>query len=437
MSLAEPAIASPPAASGVTRWLERASPAVFCAFAGIAALSAYSAMYAFRKPIAAADFDHVAGWPYALDYKSALIIAQTLGYALSKVAGVRLIAEFGARRRAAAILGLIGAAWVALIAFPLIPAPWNVATLFFNGVPLGLIWGLVFSYLEGRRTSEVLGAILCASFVIASGIVKSVGRVLLDHFRVDEFWMPAATGAIFFPLLAVSVLALSALPPPSAADREARSPRAPMDRARRAAFVGRHWAALAPLVVAYVLLTAFRDFRDHFAAEIWRALGFHDVAALFTASELPVAVVTLVAVGALIKVRDNLRALMMIHGMIGFGAVLLAGSTLAQTLGWIDPITWMILSGAGLYMAYVPYNAVLFDRMIAVVREVGNVGFLIYLADASGYVGSVGLMLLRDFGTLHPDWLGFFRGTAYATAALCALCAALSARHFLRAHRPG
>ncbi|QUD90667.1 hypothetical protein KCG34_04605 [Phenylobacterium montanum] len=419
----------------MTAWLERAPPALFCAFAGLAALSAYSAMYAFRKPIAAASFDHVAGWPFALDYKTALIIAQTLGYAFSKIVGVKLIAEFGQRRRGVAILGLIAAAWAALVLFAILPAPWNVACLFLNGVPLGLIWGLVISYLEGRRTSEVLGAILCASFVISSGVVKSIGRILLDHFQVTEFWMPAATGAVFFPLLIIAVMGLSAIPPPNEADKAQRSPRSPMDRTQRRNFVAGHWGALVPLVLAYVLLTAFRDFRDNFAAEIWRALGYRNVAAMFTGSELPVAVVTLAAVAALIKVRDNLKALMLVHGMIGFGAVLLAGSTIAQTMGLIDPLSWMILSGAGLYMAYVPYNAVLFDRMIAVTRETGNVGFLIYLSDATGYAGSVGLMLLRDFATLHADWLGFFRDAAYATAALCAVCAALSARHFLRNHR--
>jgi MFS family permease len=422
--------------TGITGWLERAPTALFCAFAGLASFAAYFAMYAFRKPIAAASYDHVAGWAFTLDYKSALIIAQTLGYALSKLVGVRLIAEFGQNRRAISIVGLIVISWLSLVAFALIPSPWNVAALFFNGLPLGLIWGLVFSYLEGRRTSEVLGAILCSSFVLSSGAVKSVGRLLIDHLSVDPFWMPAATGAVFFPLLLVAVLGLSALPAPNAADIAQRSPRAPMDRAQRRNFVMRHWPALVPLVAAYVLQTAFRDFRDNFAAEIWRALGYHDVAALFTGSELPIAAVTLAVISALIAVRDNLKALMLVHGMIFFGAALLAGSTLAQTLGWIDPVTWMVLSGAGLYMAYIPYNAVLFDRMIAVTRDVGNVGFLIYLSDASGYAGSIGLMLLRDFGSLHPDWLGFFRSTAYLTAAACAICAVLSARHFLKMRPP-
>ena len=102
-------------------------------------------MYAFRKPFTAATFDVVPGWHFALDYKIALVIAQAVGYALSKLIGVKVISEIEPARRSAAIVGLIGAAWLALIAFALVPAPWNIAALFLNGLPLGMIWGLVFA----------------------------------------------------------------------------------------------------------------------------------------------------------------------------------------------------------------------------------------------------------------------------------------------------
>jgi hypothetical protein len=83
------------------------------------------------------------------------------------------------------------------------------------------------------------------------------------------------------------------------------------------------------LVIAYVMLTAFRDFRDNFAAEIWTALGYGKEAGIFSASEFPVAVISLVALGAIMVVRDNLRALMVIHGIVFAGFVLLGASTLA------------------------------------------------------------------------------------------------------------
>ena len=182
-------------------WLAQANPVVFVLFAGLAGFCAYFSMYAFRKPFTAATFDVVPGWDFALDYKIALVIAQVAGYALSKLIGVKVIAEMRAERRALAIVLLIGASWLALVLFAVTPAPWNVAAMFLNGLPLGLIWGLVFGFMEGRRTSEVLGAILCASFILSSGVLKSVGQTLVLKYGVSEMWMPVTTGFLFVPLL--------------------------------------------------------------------------------------------------------------------------------------------------------------------------------------------------------------------------------------------
>jgi hypothetical protein len=419
-------------AGGLRGLLTRAGPWVFSAAAGLAGFCAYFSMYAFRKPFTAATFEAVPGWTFVLDYKIALVIAQAAGYALSKLMGVKVVSEVSPAQRGLAILLLIGASWLALIAFALIPAPWNVAALFLNGLPLGMIWGLVFGYMEGRRTSEVLGAILCASFILSSGVVKSVGTWLMNSAHVSPFWMPAATGAVFVPLLLVSVWVLTQLPPPSAADEAERVRRAPMTAGERRAFLASYAPGLILLVAAYVLLTAFRDFRDNFAAEIWKALGYGGEAGIFTASELPVAVIALGALAMVMAVRDNARALMVIHAIVFAGFVLLGGATLAFQAHLISPLAWMILGGAGLYVAYVPFNAMLFDRLIAFGGQVATAGFLIYVADASGYLGSVALLLWRNFGGVSLDWLQFFTLGAYAASVAGAVLTALAAVYFWR-----
>ena len=417
--------------------LAKADPAVFTIVAGLAGFCAYFAMYAFRKPFTAATFEMVPGWRFALDYKIALVIAQAAGYAISKLIGVKLISEINPARRGLAILALIGASWLALVAFAVIPAPWNVITLFLNGLPLGMIWGLVFGYMEGRRVSEVLGTILCASFILSSGVVKSVGAWLMQAGHVTPFWMPAATGAVFLPLLFVSVWMLGQLPPPTPRDEAERVKRAPMSGRERAAFVAAYAPGIVLLVLAYILLTAFRDFRDNFAAEIWNALGYGKEAGIFTASEFPVAVISLVALGAVMAVRDNLRALMVIHAIVFAGFVLLGVSTLAFEAHLLAPLPWMILAGAGLYMAYTPFNAMLFDRLVAYSGTVATAGFLIYVADASGYLGSVALLLWRNFGGFKLDWLQFFTVSAYATSVVGAVMTALAAIYFRGRARNG
>ena len=422
--------------SRLRRRLERASPIVFTIVAGLAGFSAYFAMYAFRKPFSAATFEVVPGWSFALDYKIALVLAQVVGYALSKLIGIKLVSELDPARRAAAFVGLILLAWAALILFAIIPAPWNVAAMFLNGLPLGMIWGLVFGFMEGRRTSEVLGAVVCASFIVSSGVVKTVGKLLMVHWHVSAFWMPAAAGALFLPVAFLSVWVLAALPPPDALDEAARVRRAPMDAAARASFLAEYGIGIGLLVVTYVLATALRDFRDNFAAELWVGLGHGNGAAIFTASEVPVAVLALAVLGLIIVVRDNVRAFMVIHAVILAGLALLGGATLAFQAGWLGAITWMILTGAGLYMAYTPFNAMLFDRLIAVSGRVGTAGFLIYVADASGYAGSCALLLWRNFGLVSLNWLQVFIASIYATSVAGSALVLGSVLYFYRRTRP-
>src|SRR5579862_4855287 len=119
------------------RWLAKAPAPVFALYGGLMAFGAYFAMYAFRKPFTVASYAGVA--PFVVDYKIALVIAQVFGYALSKVAGVKVISETPPHLRAVAIVALIGAAQLALVAFAVIPPPWNIACMFVNGLALGMI----------------------------------------------------------------------------------------------------------------------------------------------------------------------------------------------------------------------------------------------------------------------------------------------------------
>ncbi|MDB5739177.1 MAG: hypothetical protein JWP16_217 [Alphaproteobacteria bacterium] len=235
-------------ADRLRNWLARAPAPVFALYGGLMAFGAYFAMYAFRKPFTVAHFADAA--PVLVSYKIALVIAQVLGYALSKVAGIKVISEMHPEARAIAILVLIGAAELCVVLFALIPAPFNIACLFADGLALGMIWGLVFGFLEGRRTTELLGAMLCASFIVSSGVVKSVGESVMLMGWANEYWMPAVTGLLFAPLLLFCVAGLAVMPPPSPEDRRQRVARVPMDgAARRAVFI-----AFAPGLVALMLV---------------------------------------------------------------------------------------------------------------------------------------------------------------------------------------
>ncbi len=430
---------SPSAPRGaVTRWLDGAGSTAITAWAVSAAFATYFCMYAFRKPFAVATFEGSAelGFLPPMDLKILFVISQVLGYAASKILGIKVVSEMPPGRRGLAILAFIGAAELALLLFAVVPAPYNALCLVLNGLPLGMIWGLVFGFLEGRRTSDLLGAGLCASFIVASGFVKTVGKLVME-WGVGEYWMPFVTGLVFFPALLLFLWMLVQLPPPTAEDEAERTRREPMDAAARRSFFRRFSPGLIPLVAGYVLLTAYRDFRDNFAAEIWAALGYADEPAILTTAELPVAFGSLIAVAAVVGVKDNRRALSWFFGIMVFGAVLTGVSTLLYAAGILPPAPWMVAVGLGLYLGYVPVNAVLFDRMIGAVGVAATAGFLIYVADASGYVGSVALLLYKNFGQGELPWLPFFKGFSYVMALGCVVTFAASGLWFHRETRAG
>jgi len=189
-----------------------------------------------------------------------------------------------------------------------------------------------------------------------------------------------------------------------------------MTRREMRDFLRDYGVGIALLTITYVFATAVRDFRDNFAPELWHALGYSNPAAVFTAAEIPVAAIALVALGVIVKVQDNIRALAIIHGVILAGLLLLGGSTLLFDAGLLHPIAWMIASGAGMYVVYTPFNAMLFDRLVAASGRVATAGFLIYVADSAGYAGSCALLLWRNFGLTHAAWLTVFHYTVYVTA---------------------
>ncbi len=417
----------------LTARLQTASPVLFGAVATFAAFTTYFSMYAFRKPYGAATWDGVADVEIPgvgpLDYKIVLVISQVFGYTLSKFAGIKVISEMSAAKRAYALLAFIGFAHASLLLFAILPAPYNAVAMFLNGLPLGMIWGLTFGFLEGRRISEALGAGLSASYIVASGYVKGAGAWLVSQ-GVPDVWMPFLTGAAFWPPLLLAVWLLSALPPPSAEDEAARTRREPMDAAARTAFLKQFWPGLVPLTVLYVLLTAYRDFRDNFAAELWQALGYGSTPSVFATSENYVAFGVMLALGAMMLVKDNRTGLMLVHALMAAGTALVGLSTAMFEWGWIDGYWWMVTVGLGLYLAYVPYGCVLFDRLIAAVGVTATAGFMIYVTDASGYLGSVALMLYRDLGTPDMSWLAFFKGFSWVTTVTCTVLYLVSMAYF-------
>ena len=372
-------------------------------FASLITFLTYASVYAFRKPFTVGSFSE-APLVFGMAYKDALVIVQVLGYTLSKFYGVRFIAELKHIGRGKIILLLVGISWISLLLFAIVPSPFNIIFLFTNGFPLGIIWGIIFSFVEGRKATDFIGASLAVSFIFSSGLVKSVAKYLQVTFNITDWWIPFLTGLVFILPLLLFVFLLEKIPPPSGEDIESRVIRLPMTRADRKNFFLEFRYGLVLLIILYVFLTVFRDIRDNFAADIWGELGYGNQPSVFTATEIPISIVVLVLIGSMIFIRNNRHALVITHIIITAGFLLAGISSWMFINHYLPPFTWMTLVGLGLYMGYIPFNCILFERLIATFKSGGNVGFLIYIADSFGYLGSVAVIISKSIFSNKLPW---------------------------------
>jgi MFS family permease len=398
-------------------WLRQGRPQLMlAAYISLCAFVVYSCMFGFRKPYTVAAYSGI--YFLGISYKVCLVIAQVLGYMCSKFYGIKFISAMQPKRRAAYIILCIGIAWVSLLLFAVVPPPYNIICMFVNGLPLGMVFGLVFGFLEGRRTTELMGAVMAASFIFAAGLAKTTGKWLLLDFDFSDWWMPFATGAFFVVPLLVSVWLLSKAPPPAADDIAHRTQRRPMTGVERKNFILQFGTSIIPIIAAYIIFTVVRDFCEDFANELWAETGYKNNAGIFAKTNTIVSVICLAVIGGFFLIRNNYRAFRASHFIIMSGVLLAAVSTAIFNLHFISAFTWMVLSVTGMYLAYIPFNCMYFERMLATYKVNGNVGFVMYIADAFGYLGTVTVLLIKEFFPVKYNWVNFFSFLFYTAAVM-------------------
>jgi hypothetical protein len=170
----------------------------------------------------------------------------------------------------------------------------------------------------------------------------------------------------------------------------------------------------------FVFVTILRSVRSDFAPEIWQGLGVDPKSGAYARTEILVALGVLVLNGSAVFIADNRRAFFfaMALAVIGLSAVL--ASPLALRAG-ASPFAYMVLQGLGLYLPYIAVHTTIFERLIAMTRDRANLGYLMYVADAFGYLGYVAVLLTRNLapstGEFWPSYERLCIGISLASIA--------------------
>jgi hypothetical protein len=395
----------------------------FIVWAFVASFLAYASMYAFRKPFNAATYENLVFLGVPL--KGVLVISQIVGYMCSKFIGIKVISELKKHQRATLIIGLILLAHTSLLLFAVVPVELKFAMLFLNGIPLGMVWGVIFSFLEGRKLTELIATGIAVGAILSSGLVKSFAIYLMNnpYFSITEFWMPFATGLFFLPTLLLSVWMLYKIPDPNPEDIAQKNMRKPMvNRDRKELFLT-YFPGIASLVLLYVGLTVFRDFRDNYAVEIMGHFNYTGVSQ-FASMEMIIAGLVLITSSLTILFSNNKNGLDFCLLLFFLGFLLMTVSMVLFKYRIINPFQLMLMTGLGMSIGYVPYQIVVLERFIAAFKIEGNVGFLMYLSDSLGYLGSVFIYLLMELSVIQLPEYRIFEVIVWI-ASISGLCLSL------------
>ena len=405
---------------------KKLSDLLFIFYAGGAALLSYSLVYALRKPFTAATFDGME--LFGMDYKVATSIIQIFGYMVSKFIGIKLISELKREGRLKFILVSIGVAELSLVLFGCLPRPFNVLALFFNGLSLGCMWGVIFSFLEGRRVTDLLASLFGLSIAVSSGTAKSIGLFVVDILNVSEFWMPALIGAVALPLLAGLGYILDHLPKPTAEDKALRVERVTLDRQQRWELFRNFAPVLTLLFFANLFLTVLQDVKEDFLVKIIDVNAAGLSSWVFAKVDGVVTLIILAVFATLALVKSHIKVLStLLTLVIAFNYDSLQ----------LSPLVWLFIQSLCLYFSYLSFQTIFFDRFIACFRIRGNVGFFIAMVDSIGYTGTVLVLVFKECFNPNLDWLEFYNTMAGTVGIVCCTAFTVSLFYLMQRYRKG
>ena len=392
------------------------SDALLILWAGGAALLSYSLVYALRKPYTAASFEGLTFM--GSDYKVAVTTIQILGYVIAKFFGIKIISELKKENRFRFFVGSAILAELALVGFGLLEAPYNVAAMFVNGLSLGCMWGVIFSFIEGRKVTDILASLLGVSMVFSSGVAKSFGLFAMNEMQIDQFWMPAVIGGFALPLLVFMGYMLKRLPQPTAEDIALRNERVVLDGKGRVALFRKYAPILTLLFIGNFMLLVLRDIKEDFLVNI---LDMSNQSSwLFARIDTIVTLIILGIFALFAFFRSNIRALLWLITLVIAGCLTMTYVSFHYETLDLKPVTLFIQS-LSLYIAYLTFQTIFFDRFIACFRIKGNVGFFIALIDFIGYLGTVTLLSTKEFLNIELEWFALFNHIAGIVGATCSI----------------
>ena len=336
-------------------------------WAGGAALLSYSLVYALRKPYTAASFEGLEF--FGSDYKVAVTTIQILGYVIAKFFGIKIISELKKENRFRFFVGSAVLAEAALVGFGLLDTPWNVIAMFVNGLSLGCMWGRDIQFYRRTESNRHSGKPVGCKHGVQFGRGEKLWVVCHERNAHQPVLDACGHRRFALPLLVLMGYMLKRLPQPTAEDIALRNERVTLDSKGRKALFLKYAPILTLLFVGNFMLLVLRDIKEDFLVYI---LDMSNQSSwMFARIDTIVTLIILGIFALFIFFRSNIRALLWLMTLVIAGCLTMTYVSYHYDTLDLSPVMWLFIESLSLYIAYLTFQTVFFDRFIACFRIKG------------------------------------------------------------------
>ena len=120
-------------------------------------------------------------------------------------------------------------------------------------------------------------------------------------------------------------------------------------------------------------------------------------------------------------INSNYRVLQVLLAMVIGGAGTISYLAFNYDALQLPTLYWLFLQSLSLYIVYLSFQTLFFERFIACFKIKGNVGFFIATIDFIGYTGTVCVLLFKEFCSPDINWMEFYNQFSGWVGIVCSI----------------
>ena len=214
-----------------------------------------------------------------------------------------------------------------------------------------------------------------------------------------------------------SVICFIFLHPPTEQEQIDRQNRDCVDLDKQNHFYDKYKVPLTCIIIAYGLITSYRNFRDYYALELWQELLSNNFDPnVYSISEIIVSVVVTGLYCAIIFIKSERNSFFTLLGLMLLSGFLITLTTIIYQFNHYAPTIWIIAVGISVYIGYVPPGALLYDKLMGATGVSMTSVNTIYISEFTATSTTLLVILLKitAFNTMsyvnYFIWLSYFVG---------------------------